>query len=60
MEKKRFIKSRPKEVHLTSRDEDAAVMAAIKIITEKGSDAEVKRKPDGKLRVYEVKRTSYP
>ena len=41
-------------------DEDTAVMAAIKKITSKGNDAEVKRKADGKLHVYEIKRTSYP
>ena len=41
-------------------DEDTAVLAAIRKITSKGNDAEVKLKPDGKLRVYEVKRTSYP
>jgi len=41
-------------------DEDTAVLAAIRKITSKGNDAEVKRKPDGKLHVYEIKRTSYP
>lgn len=41
-------------------DEDTAVLAAIRQITSKGNDAEVKLKPDGKLRVYEVKRRSYP
>jgi hypothetical protein len=41
-------------------DEDAAVLKAIRWITNRGNDAEVKLKPDGRLRVYEVKRTSYP
>lgn len=41
-------------------DEDTAVLAAIRQITSKGNDAEVKRKADGKLHVYEIKRTSYP
>ena len=48
------------QVPVALMDEDTAVLAAIRKITSKGNDAEVKLKPDGKLRVYEIKRTSYP
>jgi len=40
--------------------EDISIMHAIRFITRKGNDAEVKLKADGKLKVYEIKRTSYP
>lgn len=52
----------PPRVHGSAAlaDEDTAVLAAIRKITSKGNDAEVKRKADGKLHVYEIKRTSYP
>ena len=52
------IKTPPRKAPLA--DEDTAVLAAIRKITSKGNDAEVKRKADGKLHVYEIKRTSYP
>ena len=58
--KNTHISATKPQVPVTLMDEDTAVLAAIRKITSKGNDAEVKMKPDGKLRVYEVKRTSYP
>lgn len=36
--------------------EDTAVLAAIRLITDKGNDAEVKKAKDGTLSVYEIKK----
>lgn len=36
--------------------EDAAVMCAIRKITERGGNAEVKRTADGRLKVYAVEK----
>lgn len=38
-------------------DKDKAIMATIRKICERGNNAEVKRRADGSLAVYEVKKS---
>lgn len=50
------ISSDKKRCMRTDLSEEAQIMAAIRSITDRGHNAEVKRRSDGSLAVYEVKK----